>query len=72
MFGAIPDMAEEHEALMKFLFLSPVGLSHTSLDGQIAMINPISAQLLMPLLCGGDLTNLFKALESALSIRRTA
>lgn len=34
------------------------------MDGEIAMINPISAQLLMPLSRDGGLSNLFTALES--------
>jgi len=54
----------EHEALIQFLYLAPVGLVQADLDGEIAMINPISAQLLMPLSPDGCLTNLFTALES--------
>ncbi len=57
------DIATEHEALIQFLYLAPVGLTQTSLDGEIVMINPISAQLLMPLSRDGNLTNLFTALE---------
>jgi diguanylate cyclase (GGDEF)-like protein/PAS domain S-box-containing protein len=56
-------LAAEHEALIQFLYLAPVGLVQTGLDGEIAMINPISAQLLMPLSRDGGLTNLFTALE---------
>jgi len=56
-------LEEEHEALMQFLYLAPVGLVQTSVDGEIAMINPISAQLLMPLVADGDLHNLFEALR---------
>jgi diguanylate cyclase (GGDEF)-like protein/PAS domain S-box-containing protein len=56
-------LAAEHEALMQFLYLAPVGLVQTGIDGDIVMINPISAQLLMPLSRDGSLTNLFTALE---------
>jgi hypothetical protein len=56
-------LAAEHEALMQFLYLAPVGLVQTGIDGEIVMINPISAQLLMPLSRDGTLTNLFTALE---------
>jgi diguanylate cyclase (GGDEF)-like protein/PAS domain S-box-containing protein len=52
----------EHEALMQFLYLAPVGLVQAGVDGEIVMINPISAQLLMPLSPDGNLTNLFAAL----------
>ncbi|UVW26961.1 diguanylate cyclase [Massilia sp. H6] len=54
----------EHEALIQFLYLAPVGLVQADLDGVIAMMNPISAQLLMPLSRDGGLDNLFTALES--------
>jgi diguanylate cyclase (GGDEF)-like protein/PAS domain S-box-containing protein len=56
-------LAAEHEALIQFLYLAPVGLVQTGIDGEIVMINPISAQLLMPLSRDGNLTNLFTALE---------
>jgi diguanylate cyclase (GGDEF)-like protein/PAS domain S-box-containing protein len=60
----VPDDADELEALMQFLYMAPVGLAQMSLSGEIAMINPLSAQLLMPLSHRGDLSNLFTALES--------
>jgi diguanylate cyclase (GGDEF)-like protein/PAS domain S-box-containing protein len=56
------DVVAEHEALLQFLYLAPVGLVQTDLRGDIAMINPISAQLLMPLAPGACLNNLFDAL----------
>lgn len=56
-------LAAEHEALIQFLYLAPVGLVQTGIGGEIVMINPISAQLLMPLSRDGSLTNLFTALE---------
>lgn len=58
------DSGDEYEALMQFLYLVPVGLVQTTLDGTIVMINPVSAQLLMPLSRDGNLTNLFTALEN--------
>jgi diguanylate cyclase (GGDEF)-like protein/PAS domain S-box-containing protein len=61
--AAHAQLAAEHEALIQFLYLAPVGLVQTGIDGEIAMINPISAQLLMPLSRDGTLTNLFTALE---------
>jgi hypothetical protein len=58
-----PGISEEHEALIQFLYLAPVGLVQAAMDGSIGMINPISAQLLMPLSRDGNLDNLFTALE---------
>jgi diguanylate cyclase (GGDEF)-like protein/PAS domain S-box-containing protein len=58
------DVSEELEALLQFMYLAPVGLAQTSLDGEIAMANPLSVQLLLPLSRTGELTNLFTALEN--------
>jgi PAS domain S-box-containing protein len=60
---SVESLRAEHEALMQFLYLAPVGLVQAGIDGEIVMINPISAQLLMPLSPDGCLTNLFSALE---------
>ena len=57
-----PDVAAAHEALMHFLYQAPIGLMQTTLEGEITMINPMSARLLMPLVPDGDLVNLFDAL----------
>ena len=54
---------EEYEALVQFLYMAPAGLVQIGTDGEIAMINPLCAQLLMPLVRGGVLVNLFVALE---------
>lgn len=48
---------------MQFLYLAPVGLAQTTLSGDISMINPLSANLLMPLSRDGCLSNLFVVLE---------
>jgi len=53
----------DYEALTQFLYIAPVGLTQLALDGTIAMINPIAAQLLMPLSRDGSLDNLFTALQ---------
>ena len=58
------DIGEEYEALVQFLYLAPVGLVQANLEGEIAMINPLSAQLLFPLSPDGNLTNLFLVLQS--------
>jgi diguanylate cyclase (GGDEF)-like protein/PAS domain S-box-containing protein len=60
----IEELRAEHEALIQFLYLAPVGLVQADIDGGIVMMNPISAQLLMPLSRDGGLDNLFTALEA--------
>lgn len=65
--GADSDFARlsaEYEALTQFLYLAPVGLVQTDGAGEVTLMNPIAAQLLMPLSRDGGLDNLFAALES--------
>lgn len=58
------DASGAYEGLMQFLYRAPIGLLQTDIDGAIDMINPMSAQLLMPLSQDGSLNNLFTALSS--------
>ncbi|MBC7452330.1 MAG: sensor domain-containing diguanylate cyclase [Massilia sp.] len=58
------DIVADHEALLQFLYLAPVGLIQATMNGDIQLINPLSAQLLMPLAKEGMLSNLFDVLES--------
>lgn len=57
------DVASEYETLLQFLYVAPVGLVQIDAAGEIAMINPLSAQLLMPLTRDAGLVNLFSALQ---------
>jgi diguanylate cyclase (GGDEF)-like protein len=51
------------DALIQFLYQAPIGLLQTELDGEIRMINPMAASLLMPLTRAGELSNIFDVLE---------
>ena len=53
----------EYEALLQFLYLAPVGLVQMTPDGGVTIMNPLAAQLLMPLSRDGGLDNLFRVLE---------
>jgi diguanylate cyclase (GGDEF)-like protein/PAS domain S-box-containing protein len=64
MSAQLMEISGEYEALIHFLHLAPVGLVQTDANGEIYMINPLSAQLLLPLCQRGILTNLFTALEN--------
>ncbi len=57
-----PDAAAASEALIAFLYRAPIGLVQATPDGEVTLINPMSAQLLMPLAPDGDLGNLFDVL----------
>ena len=61
--GEYARLRADYEALIQFLYLAPVGLVQAEMDGGIVMMNPISAQLLMPLSRDGGLDNLFAALD---------
>ena len=58
------DATDAYESLMQFLYQAPIGLVQTSLAGDIEMINPMSARLLMPLATDYNLDNLFDVLDS--------
>jgi len=57
------DDSTADEALIQFLYSAPIGLLQATPDGQITLINPMSAQLLMPLAPDGALDNLFDLLQ---------
>ena len=53
---------DRSEPLIEFLYRIPLGLVEARADGTIEMINPKSAQLLMPLCASGDFENIFDVL----------
>src|SRR6478672_6609559 len=57
-------LSGEHEALLQFMYVAPVGLIQAAIDGRITMINPTSSRLLMPLQRDGAFSNLFDAIET--------
>jgi diguanylate cyclase (GGDEF)-like protein/PAS domain S-box-containing protein len=50
------------EVLTQFLYIAPVGLLQFRLDGPVELVNPLAAQLLMPLNPAGDLSDAYAAL----------
>ena len=54
---------EEHEALLQFLYVAPIGLVQARADGEILLVNAAAAQLLLPVSPDGQLDNLFGALH---------
>ena len=63
MAPAVGTADELNDGLMQFLYRAPIGLVQTTLAGDIEMINPMSANLLMPLSPDGGLDNLFAVLD---------
>ena len=58
------DTNDNYEALVQFLYRAPIGLAQVSASGAIEMLNPMAAQLLMPLSTDGALDNLFEVLAT--------
>ena len=58
------NLKSDYESLLQFMYMAPVGLVQMQADGNIIMINPYSAQLLLPVLPNGDLINFFSTLEN--------
>ncbi|QBE67129.1 bifunctional diguanylate cyclase/phosphodiesterase [Pseudoduganella lutea] len=48
-----------YEALVQFMYRTPIGLLQADIDGAIDMLNPMASQLLMPLAPQGALDNLY-------------
>lgn len=57
-------LEQDYEAMLQFLYMAPVGLAQLSRDGDVVLMNPLCAQLLMPLAKPGELSNLFTVLAS--------
>lgn len=67
----MPFGGSTEEALLQLLNAAPVGLMQTTLDGNIELVNAVSAKLLLPLARGAVLNNLFTALgDGAPTLRR--
>jgi len=60
-----PDNIDAYEALVQFLYRAPIGMVQTCLDGTVEMLNPMSSNLLMPLVHDGSMDNLFTVLQDA-------
>ena len=54
----------EHEALLSFMYLSPVGIIRSDALGNVDMLNPLAVQLLMPLVGSRGVDNIFESLSS--------
>jgi diguanylate cyclase (GGDEF)-like protein len=61
-----PETDTANESLMQFLYQAPIGLVQAAPDGEITMMNPMSARLLMPLSRDGNLSNIFDVLEQVM------
>ena len=60
-----PENIDAYEALVQFLYRAPIGMVQTGLDGTVEMLNPMSSNLLMPLVHDGSMDNLFTVLQDA-------
>ena len=69
----VPEDSDAFQSLIQFLYQTPVGLIDADADGRIRMMNPMAAQLLMPLARHAVLSNLFDVLQEVVpQVRRLA
>jgi diguanylate cyclase (GGDEF)-like protein len=61
----IAEPVATYESLLQFLYRAPIGLVQSNLAGEIEMINPMAANLLMPMAADACLDNVFTALKQA-------
>ena len=54
---------DAYQTLVEFLYRAPIGLVQCDMQGEIDMLNPMSSQLLMPVVPDGDLSNLFDVFD---------
>jgi diguanylate cyclase (GGDEF)-like protein/PAS domain S-box-containing protein len=58
--------ASDYEALLEFLYLTPVGIIKFRPDGTIEMANAAAAQLLIPLAADSDMSDIYRLFASVL------
>jgi PAS domain S-box-containing protein len=58
------DLESEYEGLLSFMYLSPIGIVRSDKSGLVDMMKTLAAQLLMPLVKGGGIENIFDSLAS--------
>ncbi len=58
------ETSDSYETLIQFLYRAPIGLVQSTMTGAVEMLNPMAAQLLMPLSSEGNLDNLFVVLDA--------
>lgn len=58
-------MQSENEEILQFLYQSPIGLVQATLAGDVGMMTPKAAQLLMTFTGKGEISNIFDALSVA-------
>jgi PAS domain S-box-containing protein len=54
------DLETEESTLLSYLYQSPIKIVIADLDGQVELMTPVAAQLLMPMTPSGRLDNLFE------------
>jgi diguanylate cyclase (GGDEF)-like protein/PAS domain S-box-containing protein len=65
------ELGSEYEALLSFMYLSPIGLVRSDMGGLVDMMNPMAARLLMPLVKDCGLSNILDALATIAPELRT-
>jgi diguanylate cyclase (GGDEF)-like protein/PAS domain S-box-containing protein len=65
------ELAADYEALIEFLYLTPVGIVKFRDDGKIELANPEAAKLLVPLASNFDMSNIYILFSHVVPTLRT-
>lgn len=60
---ALAALEREHEALLDFIYLCPLGILQLDANGNVEIANPVASQLLLQLAPGADFSNFFAVLD---------
>ena len=64
------DLVSEHEALLEFVYLCPVGIAQLDANGGVEMLNPAGARVLLQIAAQPLIENFFDALGAAGAVLR--
>ena len=66
--AAVPDalaaLEREHEALLDFIYLCPLGILQLDAEGGVEIANPVASQLLLQIAPGADFSNFYAVMDA--------
>ena len=62
--GALAALEREHEALLDFIYLCPLGILQLDALGNVEIANPVASQLLLQIAAGADFGNFYTVMDA--------
>jgi diguanylate cyclase (GGDEF)-like protein/PAS domain S-box-containing protein len=62
--AALAALEREHEALLDFIYLCPLGILQLDAAGTVEIANPVASQLLLQIAPGADFSNFFAVMDA--------